>query len=310
MKNMTTTKRNPVPPLRSKRMRVNPRSFSNIEKSGFHKGEYVGYGGGDVWRIRKAQYGWQAIAPKTHQLATGKTLDEISRHLLSLKAIRPNPAQRAPKSSSTWGVPSRQRKVAEFAANDRVAKVYYTSDLGEYQVKYWMGGIRQEPWDYFTDDLDDAKNTAQTALRFENPAQSPALGMSKAAYINRKSQITKKKPAPRLKKRRNYAYLMAQRGFAGAFPNPIGESEWQWVDYDVRGNAKEGYKVNQAFRTKHKVMLKDNVKLTDMLKALRASGVLGSKATSKSVAMEHHDEVIYFTATEDGYPLGELREIC
>lgn len=28
-------------------------SFHNIEKSGFHKGEYVGYAGGTVWRITK-----------------------------------------------------------------------------------------------------------------------------------------------------------------------------------------------------------------------------------------------------------------
>lgn len=145
--------------------------------------------------------------------------------------------------------------------------------------------------------------------RMVNPANSPALGMSKKAYVNRKSQITKSKPDPRLKKRRNYAYLMAQRGFKGAFPNPLGESKWQWVDYDVWGNEADGYEVNQPFRTTHKIALKDDAKLTDMLKALRASGVLGGKATSKSVAMEDHKDVIYFTATEDGYPLGELRKI-
>ncbi len=29
-------------------------SMDNIEKSGFHRGQYVGYGGGKVWRITKS----------------------------------------------------------------------------------------------------------------------------------------------------------------------------------------------------------------------------------------------------------------
>jgi hypothetical protein len=29
------------------------KSMFNIEKSGFRRGEYVGYGGGKVWRIKK-----------------------------------------------------------------------------------------------------------------------------------------------------------------------------------------------------------------------------------------------------------------
>ena len=32
---------------------------SNIEKSGFHRGQYVGYGGGLIWRIRKTRTGWE-----------------------------------------------------------------------------------------------------------------------------------------------------------------------------------------------------------------------------------------------------------
>jgi len=39
-------------------------AFDNIEKSGFHHGEYVGYAAGSVWRIKKTNstYGnWIAI---------------------------------------------------------------------------------------------------------------------------------------------------------------------------------------------------------------------------------------------------------
>jgi hypothetical protein len=230
-----------------------------------------------------------------------------------------NPAQRPGKSVSTWGAPPSKRKVWSWSdSTDKnvEGKVYRLKDTDEYMVELRAYGVHRPQADYFTDDLDDAKATARSMVkrviamkRQENPAQSPALGMSKKAYVNRKSQITKAKPDPRLKKRRNYAYLMAQRGFKGAFPNPLGESKWQWVDYDVWGNAEDGYNVNQEFRTTHKVMLKDDAKLADMLKALRTSGVLGSKATTKSVRMFDEEGVILFYATEDDYPLGELRKI-
>ena len=36
-------------------------SYPNIDKSGFCKGEYVGYGAGRVWRIRKLSK-WHAVA--------------------------------------------------------------------------------------------------------------------------------------------------------------------------------------------------------------------------------------------------------
>lgn len=41
------------------------RNLHNIEKSGFHRGQYVGYGAGKVWRIRKSDGGWRAtcLAP-------------------------------------------------------------------------------------------------------------------------------------------------------------------------------------------------------------------------------------------------------
>ena len=39
------------------------KSYPNIDKSGFHSGEYVGYGCNTVWRITKQSDGnWKAIA--------------------------------------------------------------------------------------------------------------------------------------------------------------------------------------------------------------------------------------------------------
>ena len=48
-------------------------NLPNIEKSGFHRGEYVGYGAGKVWRIRKTLFGgwlWAAHCPKEPETAT------------------------------------------------------------------------------------------------------------------------------------------------------------------------------------------------------------------------------------------------
>jgi len=61
------------------------RSFPNIDKSGFRRGEYVGYARG-VWRIRKADYGWQAIHRDGSGALTGRTLAEISAKLSKLRS--------------------------------------------------------------------------------------------------------------------------------------------------------------------------------------------------------------------------------
>lgn len=41
-------------------------NFSNIEKSGFHKGQYVGYGGGAVWRITKSNSSYGTWTARWH----------------------------------------------------------------------------------------------------------------------------------------------------------------------------------------------------------------------------------------------------
>lgn len=61
------------------------RSFSNIEKSAFRKGEYVGYSNG-VWLIRKtnSSYGnWSARYRDNDRvpLIFGFTLEEVSKKL-------------------------------------------------------------------------------------------------------------------------------------------------------------------------------------------------------------------------------------
>ena len=60
----------------------------NVEKSGFRRGEYVGYGAGRVWRITRIVGGWQAGAtdhnPRQLGYLNARTLQEVSRFLSDL----------------------------------------------------------------------------------------------------------------------------------------------------------------------------------------------------------------------------------
>ena len=53
-------------------------SLTNIEKSAFHKGEYVGYACGLVFRIRKYGKEWIAHCSKTQARRTAPTLALLS----------------------------------------------------------------------------------------------------------------------------------------------------------------------------------------------------------------------------------------
>lgn len=68
------------------------RHFHNINRSGFHRGEYVGYAGGAVWRIKRADGWWRAsvLTPSADVPASsGKsapTLADLSAFLSSVDA--------------------------------------------------------------------------------------------------------------------------------------------------------------------------------------------------------------------------------
>ena len=63
------------------------KSLHNIEKSGFHKGQYVGYANG-AWRIRRDGKLWR-VTPQTSNGGSGfarRTLAEVSTHLAAMPA--------------------------------------------------------------------------------------------------------------------------------------------------------------------------------------------------------------------------------
>ena len=64
--------------------------YHNIEKSAFRRGEYVGYGGGKVWHIRKAStsYGtWAAhVQNDWNTQLFAFSLAKLSAQLAALKS--------------------------------------------------------------------------------------------------------------------------------------------------------------------------------------------------------------------------------
>lgn len=54
------------------------KSLTNIEKSAFRRGEYVGYCQG-AWRIRRSSDYWVAIRQSDGATKTEKTLDSLNR---------------------------------------------------------------------------------------------------------------------------------------------------------------------------------------------------------------------------------------
>lgn len=55
-----------------------------IEKSAFRRGEYVGYGGGCVWRIIKGDQ-WRAVPKQVeHSMLYGRTLRDLDAQLQAL----------------------------------------------------------------------------------------------------------------------------------------------------------------------------------------------------------------------------------
>lgn len=149
--------------------------------------------------------------------------------------------------------------------------------------------------------------TRTAAKRRKNPASSPALGMSKKAYVNRPSQAGKKKPSSRLKKRRGYAYIMANRGFKGAFPNPL--VKWQWQEFDVHTNKDGSFKIAGTHNARGNITVFDKAKLVDFLDALRKRRFLANQSNSRTVRMEGTSDVRVLYATEDEFPLGLLTRL-
>lgn len=164
----------------------------NIEKSAFRKGEYIGYGGGDVWRIVKNGSTWRATPRKDVNLRefSASTLKELSAGLESLTspARKANPAKRRAPLPKTFGAMTKRQ------LQDFIAGCHNSRDYGP----------------DFTAACNEL-NSRPVAARKANPAP-------RKRAISRPSQVTKKAPSKRLVSRRK---LAAKKPVKGYFPNPV-----------------------------------------------------------------------------------------
>jgi hypothetical protein len=87
-----------------------------------------------------------------------------------------------------------------------------------------------------------------------------------------------------------------------------GESKgrpFRWVYYDVWGNKKDGYEVNQAFRSNDVVMIPDGISDKSLTTYLKKQGFFKSSVRSNLVEYDGDEYTIYITYK--GKPEGELR---
>lgn len=96
----------------------------NIERSGFHASEYVGYADGP-WRIRKGYGGWIATkSDNSGKRLTARTLKEMSEKLANTETIRENP-----------GAPSVVAKKGDFAILQTTVRITGITSSGNHQYE-------------------------------------------------------------------------------------------------------------------------------------------------------------------------------
>lgn len=74
-----------------------------------------------------------------------------------------------------------KRRIAIFECGSHYVKIFYESDLREYQVRLYRDGILHPPSDYHTNEKKDAFATADAMLSHETEKISTAAAFDKIA---------------------------------------------------------------------------------------------------------------------------------
>ena len=95
-------------------------------------------------------------------------------------------------SAPTKELAEGMRIVSKHGDGKHTAKVYKDTEWGEHRVKFFVDGKHQPDEDYHTDDVQDAKDTADAALKFKN---SEHINEDiDSAFSDWKSQVATKFP--------------------------------------------------------------------------------------------------------------------
>lgn len=88
-------------------------------------------------------------------------------------------------------------------------------------------------------------------------------------------------------------------------PTPS-STRYEWIDLDVWGNARDGFEVNNSWRTGLFIVIPDTATDRDILKALRDARILTRGATTRSVTIDGDDGMLFLEKVKDGSPVGHL----
>lgn len=84
--------------------------------------------------------------------------------------------------------------------------------------------------------------------------------------------------------------------------------KYRLYTYDVWGNRKDGFEVNQVFRTSTVIEIPDPIQHKDFVAILRKEGIIKPRVRATSVEIDYAcEDVFYVTDARDGQPAFELR---
>jgi hypothetical protein len=81
---------------------------------------------------------------------------------------------------------------------------------------------------------------------------------------------------------------------------------YRFCTYDVWGNARDGYEVNDTYRTSMTVTLPSDATDAEVIKGINAAKILSKRATPKNIRIDGDEDTIYIERAKDGYPIGVL----
>lgn len=97
------------------------------------------------------------------------------------------------------------------------------------------------------------------------------------------------------------------------FPGPRQEVEcWRMYTYDVWGNARDGFEVNNVFRTNHVVEIPETASLREILNILKEAGLVRRDVRPSQIRIDDGtDDLLDVEWASNGEPQFRLeREDC
>lgn len=86
----------------------------------------------------------------------------------------------------------------------------------------------------------------------------------------------------------------------------MAKAKFELIEYDVWGNARDGFEVNQAFYTGKLVTIDLDMDDASINRSLAQQGVKGCKGIEWE---GESDYTLYATLKRNGKPMGELRRV-